>query len=285
MADEIVRFEYEKQGYPEDFYPPFNRDFFPIIPITVAVYLLVVFLLHREMKKREPLELKWPLVVHNFIMTLISVVILVGLGYEILKMLINNGVFSVYCGTLGDADLATARWNVAFYLTKYYELIDTMFVILRKKELTVLHVFHHAIVIPMCWMAVDAEIFMGWITSFNNAFVHTIMYAYFFLTTFGYRPWWRQYITSVQILQFIIDMLSSGPFILFYIYGYRCRGMVYAWVVANIVGFSLFLLFVNFYIQNYISKKKGASDPAKFQKTKKTSDATATAPTKAKKDD
>jgi ABC-type methionine transport system permease subunit len=55
----------------------------------------------------------------------------------------------------------------------------------------------------------------------------------------------------MQILQFILDMTTSIPFIFLYIMGYPCRGELYAWVIANFAGFSLLALFMRFYNATY----------------------------------
>ncbi|MCO5560317.1 hypothetical protein L7F22_013929 [Adiantum nelumboides] len=38
-------------------------------------------------------------------------------------------------------------WSYVFYLSKFYELLDTFIMILKRRPLTFLHVFHHAIVV------------------------------------------------------------------------------------------------------------------------------------------
>ena len=42
-----------------------------------------------------------------------------------------------------------------YYLSKYYEFIDTLLLLLRKKATSTLHVFHHALVLLMAWLWVD----------------------------------------------------------------------------------------------------------------------------------
>jgi fatty acid elongase 3 len=241
--------------WPADEFPPFT-PFWPI-PIVVAFYLASIYGLQAWMKNRDEIKLPKLLALHNFILTIMSFVLAAGSGYEAVRMILTHGWFAAYCGSFeDDVDIRMARWCVAFYLSKYYELLDTYFLVLRKRKLIFLHVYHHAIVIPVCWMAVDAQIYMGWITSFNNAAIHVPMYLYYALSAMGYRPTWNRFITSGQLLQFIIDMSSSVPF--YYIYfhtDYRCRGEVYAWYIANCVGFSFLLLFANYFFQTYIRKR------------------------------
>lgn len=46
-------------------------------------------------------------------------------------------------------------WSYMYYLSKYYEFIDTLLLLLRKKATSALHVFHHALVLLMAWLWVD----------------------------------------------------------------------------------------------------------------------------------
>jgi len=58
--------------------------------------------------------------------------------------------------------------------------------------------------------------------------------------------WWREWVTTLQIAQFVSDGVTSLPFIVLWYYGYACKGTVRAWIVGNITGFLLFLLFAHF---------------------------------------
>eukprot|EP01094_Clydonella_sp_ATCC50884_P011588 TRINITY_DN21389_c0_g1_i1.p1 TRINITY_DN21389_c0_g1~~TRINITY_DN21389_c0_g1_i1.p1 ORF type:complete len:300 (-),score=111.09 TRINITY_DN21389_c0_g1_i1:653-1444(-) len=261
MSHEPIFFD-----WPEDEWPPFT-PFWPI-PFVVAGYLATIFGLQAYMKNKEPLKLPYLLAAHNFALSLMSLVLAAGSGYEAYRLITEHGWLSLYCGSMdASVDIRMARWSVAFYLSKYYELLDTVFLVLRKRELIFLHVYHHSIVIPVCWMAVHAQIFMGWITSFNNAFVHIFMYYYYGSAALGIRPSWGRYITSLQIFQFVFDMLTSIPFIFIHLYtDWPCRGELYAWIIANMVGVTFFLLFCKVYYDKYMSGAPGKKPTKKAVK-------------------
>jgi len=257
--------------WPEDEWPPFT-PFWPI-PIVMVGYLVVVFGLQYIMRSYQPVKLPYLLALHNFLLCIMSLVLTLGSGYEAYRLWRDYGWLSVYCGSMdADVDIRMARWSVAFYLSKYYELLDTVFLVLRKRRLIFLHVYHHAIVVPVCWMAVDAQIFMGWITSFNNAFVHIFMYYYYGMAALGIRSTWNRWITSLQILQFVLDMSTSIPFIYIKLYSdIPCRGSMYAWIIANLVGVSFLLLFCNYFYQTYVNRKKEKAAKEKAAAKDKTS--------------
>jgi hypothetical protein len=78
------------------------------------------------------------------------------------------------------------------------------------KQVTQLHVVHHAIMGPIMWLIVSYE--PGGNSYFGpciNSFIHTIMYSYYFMATLGYKAPWKQYLTSMQMVQFVFILVHS----------------------------------------------------------------------------
>lgn len=129
----------------------------------VATYLTTIFVLWLWMRNKPAgtfdKALRWPLVIHNYILCLFSLALVVGIGYRVVTIYTScaHGLYAVYCGCSEAPELSKAMtfWAYLFYLSKYYELFDTVFLVLRKRPLTFLHVYHHAIVMPMCWFAIN----------------------------------------------------------------------------------------------------------------------------------
>jgi len=235
---------------PEDVFPPFPPVWVPVL--AVIIYGVTLRAIQIFMKDRPPFVLKWPLLIHNVILCIMSILLFGGIVYEALMTFIYFGPLDLYCGTGSDEwDLRLLKWGIWFYLSKFYELFDTVFLALRKKELSLLHLFHHILVVTACWIQVNSEMYFGWITGILNAGIHIFMYYYFAMQCLGFSIWWKRYLTSAQIIQFYVDCFTSVPFAFFWAYGYRCRGDIRAWILANIGGVLLILLFMNFYRQTY----------------------------------
>jgi len=102
------------------------------------------------------------------------------------------------------------RMGFFCYMTRFMDLLDTVFFVLRKKynQITFLHLYHHTLVPIMGWMclkiAPQAPV-IGLFLLFNT-FIHSIMYLYYALAAFGPNVrkylWWKKYITQLQLLQF-----------------------------------------------------------------------------------
>jgi len=173
------------------------------------------------------------------------------------------------CNAFNTKETGMAEVLHLFYLSKILDFCDTLFIVLRKKwrQLSFLHVYHHASIFLFYWLdnlvGYTGDIYL---TVVLNSFVHLVMYSYYFLSTLGYSAWWKNYITLLQMGQFIIMNIQA-----IYILVFKCPypqriTMAYLFYII-----SLFLLFRNFYNRTYTKPTgaKGATGPKKSNDSKK----------------
>lgn len=129
-------------------------------------------------------------------------------------------------------------WSFIYYLSKYYELLDTVLQLIQGKipPNYVLHVYHHSCVIFMGWIWMQSGASIQFIGLLFNCFVHVIMYYYFYLKSIGITPWWKKWVTTLQIIQFCTSGLCfCGTLYMHWVLDMHCRGMgiVYGSLLFN----------------------------------------------------
>ncbi len=229
-----------------------------------AFYVVSIFALQRWMRDREKYDLRKPLFFWSLTLSLFSFYGFYINGTEYLKYFYNHGWERVTC----DRVLTSGRfglWSFLFCFSKFPELLDTYFIILRKQKLIFLHWYHHVTVYIYCWynwpnMTSPAQWFI-----IVNYFVHAVMYLYFAIRASGrYRPplWVNILITVLQLLQMVF-----GTYVNVYLYrrmsadpNWYCDGRVevtYFYVYTSLAMYSsYFVLFIHFFVTTYILKRK-----------------------------
>lgn len=151
-----------------------------------------------------------------------------------------------------EANITYVQW--LFYVSKYVDFLDTVFMVLRSKwgQMSFLHTYHHAsIAATYWWVANTAYTGDVWAPIMANAVIHTVMYFYYLSSTFGITPSWGQRLTEMQMLQFVF-MLVHGGYMLAFDCPYPRR------VTAVYVGYIAFmlLLFAQFYVYKHCCGKR-----------------------------
>ncbi|KAG4099502.1 GNS1/SUR4 membrane protein [Neocallimastix lanati (nom. inval.)] len=237
---------------------------FKEVAVLFCLYYLVIFLIHAFMKNRKPFQLKPIAFVHNCFLCLISLVLCVSIFEFIFQIIYKYGLISAVCAP----QAYTQRLEVLYYcnyLVKYYEFIDTVFLALKKKKLDFLHLYHHGMTMFICWCQLYGHATITWGPVAINLFVHVIMYYYYARTTIiKKRVWWKQYLTTLQIVQFVIDIfLIYGATYTFFAFNYfpslpnfgNCHGDPVMAVIGCAVITSYLYLFVDFFKKTYKGKK------------------------------
>ncbi|KAE8636252.1 hypothetical protein XENTR_v10002905 [Xenopus tropicalis] len=194
------------------------------IPQTIIIGAYIYFVTSlgpRIMENRKPFALKEIMACYNLFMVLFSLY----MCYEFLMSGWAAG-YSYRCDIVDYSQSPQAlrmAWTCwLFYFSKFIELLDTVFFVLRKKnsQITFLHVYHHSIMPWTWWFGVKfAAGGLGTFHALVNCVVHVIMYSYYGLSALGpaYQKylWWKKYMTSIQLVgnSYILYFVSCGKLI------------------------------------------------------------------------
>ncbi|XP_017921247.1 PREDICTED: elongation of very long chain fatty acids protein 7 [Capra hircus] len=228
-------------------------------PLPQAIILgfyvyFVTFLGPKLMENRKPFELKKAMITYNFSIVLFSVY----MCYEFIMSGWGTG-YSFRCDIVDYSQSPTALRMVRtcwlYYFSKFIELLDTIFFILRKKnsQVTFLHVFHHTIMPWTWWFGVKfAAGGLGTFHAFLNTAVHVVMYSYYGLCALGpgYQKylWWKKYLTSLQLIQFVLTTIHIGQF--FFMEDCKYQFPIFVYIIMS-YGCIFLVLFLHFWYRAY----------------------------------
>ena len=225
-------------------------------------------------------------VVHNWLLVAFSTFVCVMSAYHFAAHLAHSGLHTVLCqppiagGALPPPLGGRLHfWSYVFYLSKYYEMFDTVLLIARGKRVIPLHALHHAFIpLVMCVLFEGRVAFSLVALSVVNSFVHVVMYSYYLASALQLKPplSWKRQITRLQIAQFSFGVLGGSYYWLMYIreprlqldtwppltYTEGCAGGEPRTVlVGYLTNVFLLLLFVSFYKAAYNKRRTPGSKP------------------------
>ena len=192
------------------------------------------------MKLFRPFDLRWPLVIHNIICTILSAYCLMCF---IIAFTEDRDLFSTTTSSTGILRHAM----FIYWMTKWYELLDTVFMILRhkRKQISFLHVFHHMSVPIIADYGYTQATWPAFtLIGSMNSFIHVIMYGYYGLTAFyPVRNFpIKKRITQLQMTQFLLIAMQG-------VWGY----INYNFCIYSIIyPIGLLSLFSNFYYRAFL---------------------------------
>ncbi|KAJ3269183.1 hypothetical protein HDV01_001694 [Terramyces sp. JEL0728] len=176
------------------------------IPLTLtATYLAFCFFGSSMIAK--PFNLKFPLALWNLLLSVFSFAGFIFTFPALLMSIQSLGFKNSICldPKQGWAKGTTGLWVCLFIYSKVPELVDTVFIVLRKKPLIFLHWYHHATVLLYCWHSYANNVGIGLYFVAMNYGVHAVMYFYYFMQAVGICPknFPAYLITAGQILQMV----------------------------------------------------------------------------------
>lgn len=233
--------------------------------VCITLYVICLYAIPVFMKDREPMKLRTAKTIWNFGLSAFSVcgfclssfhllfdsragILVAGLENSICMHASNYG-----CGWSG---LATA----AFIYSKCFELIDTVFILLSKREPIFLHWYHHITVLAFCWYAYAVRASNGIYFAVVNYSVHAIMYFYYGMTQLS--PKTRKmvlpyafYITLAQLSQMVFGLMIVSMTIYYKYQRKACYTYPHVNLFALLMYASYFVLFLEIFLRRYVFAK------------------------------
>jgi|EP01033_Poteriospumella_lacustris_P000207 elongation of very long chain fatty acids protein 4 len=229
---------------------PFKRVWWSGPIFFSIAYLLIVKYGVEYMKTREPFQIKPYIFTYNLYQCILNLWCVVAMIYEVYS----NPIFQGMWGNVNVPGRPSFRIGFLVWIhynNKYIELLDTMWMILRKKnnQISFLHCYHHVLLIwawfLVCKIETGGDCYFG---ACVNSFIHVIMYGYYTLALLNVPCPWKKWITTCQMIQFCV-CFSHSCYVVYNGNSPIILPLAQAFVMVNML-----VLFGRFYMKSYVKK-------------------------------
>jgi hypothetical protein len=232
-----------------------------VVICTLLFYLLISkpmmknlrHMLHFD-RATIPFWFQCCIIIHNAILAIFSFIC----AYNTFRIIVNHsrtyGVYNTYCDPNGTFwnESSFGSWAFIFYLSKYYEFVDTWILVLKGKAASFLQVYHHTGIVFIMWCAVLSQSAWLLFVVLLNSTIHTLMYTYFCIKSISPKTEISiaKYLTMAQIGQFFTGIICTIPI---FIYGNTCdtQSSRFALACLHSYGLGLIALFISFANKKY----------------------------------
>jgi len=189
--------------------------------IAILLYLIFVYTVPGLLKNRTALPIRHYFALWNFFLAIFSLFGAINVIPFTLRMYREKGLRHMVCSDdammglpRGREDVACYReigvFMTAFMLSKFPELLDTVFLIGLKKPVIFLHWWHHFTVLGYSWFAYVWATPTAITFCTMNYTVHTVMYAYFGLAIYTKKlNKYGIFITMMQLAQMAVGLVLT----------------------------------------------------------------------------
>tara|TARA_Y100000816_G_scaffold241476_1_gene188281 strand:- start:40 stop:834 length:795 start_codon:yes stop_codon:yes gene_type:complete len=186
----------------------FAKDHIQLPFIICGGYLSFIYSFSRYMKYNKAYSLTQPLIYWNTMLCLFSFVGALQTVPMLVRIIYNSNEFKDTICVNPTNSWGQNPWIGFFIYSKIPELLDTFFIVARKRPLIFLHWYHHVTVLLYCWHSYATEAPQALYFVAMNYSVHSIMYGYYALSAMKLKPSWLPpaMITATQISQMVVGV-------------------------------------------------------------------------------
>ena len=215
-------------GWDVDPISPATKDYIAVESPTFLISNLLFYIviigfgrarIRRTQRKQDlqngsPGWVNFFVIIHNIFLILLSLYMCCGCILEARK-----NKYHLWGNEYKQSEVEMAKYIYIFYISKIYEFVDTFIMLLKGniKQISFLHVYHHATISFIWWMITrKAPGGDAYFSAALNSWVHVCMYTYYLSAALLGKNkhvrkkylWWGKYLTQLQILQFVLNLLQ-----------------------------------------------------------------------------
>lgn len=177
---------------------------------------------------------------------------------------LKTGIFSA---SSPSRNLTSIGWF--FYVSKFYEVLDTVIILVKGKPSSLLQSYHHSGAMMCMFTGIRYQSPPIWMFVAFNSFIHLLMYFYFTLSTLKVKvpKFVKKTLTSLQITQFVLGATLATVYGFIWYTDLNNKKLVSCinnpdqalTLMFNVLYLApLTALFATFYIESYIKKRHAA---------------------------
>lgn len=128
----------------------------------------------------------------------------------------SHGFRNAYCTVPTNDPAGLGRYVWFFYMSKYYEIVDSVILAAKGKKVSNLQAYHHAGAIAAMWSGTRYSANAVWIFLLFNSGIHTMMYSYYTLSTLRVpgASALKRAMTTAQIAQLFFGCIIASLYLL-----------------------------------------------------------------------
>lgn len=223
--------------------------------ILSTIYVMLVLPAQGWMEPHKPLKLRLPLIAWNVVIGVFSIIGTIRVLPLLLQSIYLDGFHVSICEARYFTKDYVGIWGILFVFSKVPELVDTLFIILRKQKLIFLHWYHHASTLIFAWRLYSTRSSVAFWFCVMNYFVHSLMYSYYAVRAAGFRVNRKiaMLITSLQLSQMFMGLFAVFYAVYHQAYGHGCETEVPELIFGVVIYMSYMILFAHFFYNTYIN--------------------------------
>ncbi|KAK1433549.1 hypothetical protein QVD17_10460 [Tagetes erecta] len=231
--------------------------------IALAVTLHILLLIFRSRSRPVPLG---PIpALHSLFMSIISAIILAGtLTSTVAEIRDTRWLWGrtrtpiqwLLCFPLGTRPSGRVFfWSYVFYLSRYLHVIRTFFTILRRRRLSLFHLFANSVPMMMSFLWLEFSQSFQVLEIVFTSFTYSVVYGYRFWTELGLPTASFPLVANIQIILLGLNLICHCGVLFLQVWGGGCNG-IGAWIFNSIINGAFLFMFMNSFVKvRWIRKK------------------------------